>query len=466
MGKQVIVNTILFIIGFVLMVSLATAQETRDYAITAVQSELIEDDTVIRLTIVVENLGADAVGETDIIITAQNTDDTEAESREILTDTLSVALDAGTSFTLEIPFDVTTFPSGSVQTLTVTIGVDRFELANTVIAENNVETIDITIPVYETTSPATLFQITDTGAVIAGEAYTRTQVALFALGFVGVLMLFWVFSIVIRLIFRRTPKFGAWQPPYGVMPMYDQNTLEGRRWSWQQHAQNGLLLAPPTEGNVHAVKLLLGAQGGNLANWTVTAMRLSQYDTYGRIARTQVFADKKAVRRFNKALKKRGSDHKNEAKLQRRLRPIGKQMVKKFTKKVGKKTGFLPVAFDIRLSGEHGTVRIVFELYQCREYAWYRIDQWEPMMQVMSQSMQENYTFTIHGKDQGETMRDFRERLQDDLMWLLLESIRLSELDTDATSMPNDAPAARQQYDVPDTLSGMEPLDVDAQQPV
>src|SRR5690606_37810559 len=118
-------------------------------------------------------------------------------------------------------------------------------------------------------------------------------------------------------------------------------------------------------------------------------------------------------------LKKRGTI--DETKLQKMLRPITESVVKKFVKKISKKTAFLPIAFDMRWEGKHGDVRIIFELYQFAENAWYRIDQWDPMMQVVSRSMQENYTFTIHGKENAEKMRDFRERLRDDLIWLLLE---------------------------------------------
>ncbi|MEO1645484.1 MAG: hypothetical protein AAFR67_09880, partial [Chloroflexota bacterium] len=440
MSKQVRQYALVTMIAIVLLwiAPFANAQEIRDYAITDVRSELIEDDTVIRLTVVVENIGADAIGETDILIMVQEASALDAESRELLSDNL-LPLDSGTSVTLEIPFEVTTFPADSQQVLTVSVGIDRFELANTEIAENNIQTITITIPPRAGRADSdVLFQRTTDSVIVAGQTYTLWQAGMGILGFVGVLMLFWVLSIIIRALFRSRPKFGPWQPPYGVMPMYDQNTLEGRRWSWQQHAQNGLLLAPPTNNNVHAVKLLLGAQGGPFINWDVTAMRLSQYDTYGRIARTQVFAEKKYVKRFNKVLRQRQKGNFDEGKLQKRLRPIAENMVKQFNKKVSKKTSFLPIAFDMRLAGEHGTVRIVFELYQCRDYAWYRIDQWEPMMQVVSQKMQENYTFTIHGKEQGENKREFRDRLRDDLLWLLLESIRIDAPQEASTSAPQE----------------------------
>ncbi|MEL6307797.1 MAG: hypothetical protein AAFQ52_06625, partial [Chloroflexota bacterium] len=104
MSKQVRQYALVTMIAIVSLwiAPFANAQEIRDYAITDVRSELIEDDTVIRLTVVVENIGADAVGETDILIMAQEASDLDAESRELLSDNL-LPLDSGTSVTLEIP---------------------------------------------------------------------------------------------------------------------------------------------------------------------------------------------------------------------------------------------------------------------------------------------------------------------------------------------------------------------------
>lgn len=449
MGKQI--TTLLSIILLALLTSISSAQGVRDYAITSLDYELIEDNQIVRVTVVVANNGADATTATNVIVRLLG--DTP---QTLVSDTLD-PLDAGTSVTLEIPFFTTLFDANTQVELEVSVGVDRFELSNTPLAEDNVDTILIDVPdaTISSDSMIILKRIDDT-IILFDRSYTLTEFSLAILAFVGFLVFFWVFSIIIRALFKRSPRFGAWQPPYGVMPMYDQNTIEGRRWGWQQLAQNGLLLAPPTEGNIHPVKLLTSADEVTLQNWKVTGMRLSQYDVYGRIARTQVLAEKKLVNRMNKALKKRETI--DETKLQKMLRPIADRMVKQFTKNVGKKTAFLPIAFDMRWEGKHGDVRIIFELYQFAERAWFRIDQWDPMMQVVSQTMQENYTFTIHGKESAEKMRDFRDRLRDDLIWLLLESFRIETVTEDKTG---EQPAVRQQYDVPDTLAGMEPIQAD-----
>ncbi|MEM9951506.1 MAG: hypothetical protein AAF846_07895 [Chloroflexota bacterium] len=448
---------ILLIIFFVFMLhSPILAQEARDYAITSVDSELIDDDSSILLTIVVTNNGGDAVGDTNIIVRLLG------EDPRVLIDSEFAPLNSGAGVTLEIPFSVQLFDADSQAELEVSVGVDNFELANTPIAGDNVETVTIDIPARTSAASSDFVWLQRQGdtIIIADQPYTLLEFSLGVLAFVGILLAFWMFSILVRAIFSRPPRFGTWQPPYGVIPPYDQNSVDGRRWGWQQVAQNSLLLAPPTEGNVHAVKLLMGTDGITLNHWKVTGMRLSQYDVYGRIARTQVLADKKQIRRMNNILKKRSNI--DEAKLQKMLRPIADHLVKQFTKKVSKKTSFLPIAFDMRFAGKHGDVRIIFELYQFSQKAWFRIDQWDPMMQVVSQSMQENYTFTIHGKDASEKKRDFRERLRDDLIWLLLESFRVETVTEDVTG---GQPAVREQFNVPDTLSGIEPIKGDGATP-
>lgn len=425
------------------------AQTVRDYAITESGYEFTEIDgqSIALITVVIENIGGDATNESTAVIYH-----VVGSNRENLAETIIDPLDAGEGTVLQIPINVRRFPPSTQQTFEVVVAVDNFERENSIIAQNNVDTIVIDIPARVSTS-FTYFERTSDGIILLGQAYSLTEVALAALGAVGILMLFWLFTVIVRIIFVQPPRFGQWQPPYGLMPMYDQNSIEGRRWAWQQHAQNGLLLAPPTDGNIHPIKLLTDASGQNLTNWKVTAMRLSQYDTYGRIARTQALASTKIIRKLNNMLKKRSSM--TEEKIQKVLRPIAWGLVKQFNKNLSKKNAFLPIALDMRLEGNHGEVRIFFELYQFQQQAWYRIDQWEPMMQIVSRTLQENYTFTIHGKEQQENMRSFRERLRDDIIWLFLESIRIEQPIPQEIS---DQPVAREQYNIPDTLSGMTPM--------
>ncbi len=118
----------------------ASAQGARDYEISSLRYELIEDDTVIKLSLVVENNGADAISETNVIVTLLG-----EEPDVLVTDSL-IPLSANTSVTLEIPFSVNLFPPDSEQELEVRVGIDRFELENTPIATNNIETITINVP--------------------------------------------------------------------------------------------------------------------------------------------------------------------------------------------------------------------------------------------------------------------------------------------------------------------------------
>lgn len=422
------------------------AQETPDYTILDIENTLSDNQLELTLIVTIQNIGAAATTSTDVIIRLSGDSNTEL-SRQIMP-----PLAAGISDIIVATLAVDDFPEGGTQTIEILVGLDGLEPENSPTLANNVR--QITIGVDEN---ITLFDVAGENFVIFGYIFSREDGALYLADFVSVIILVWLISVLIRLLFRRPPRFGTWQPPYGMMPMYDQNTVEGRRQAWQTHAQHSLLLAAPNDGNLHPVKMLVGTDGGNLQNWKITGIRLSQYDTYGRIARSQAIADKKWVKRFNHVLKKRFGQ--NEGKVQKMLRPIASGLVKQFRKKVSKKNGFLPIALDIRMQGKHGEVRIVFELYQCQGRAWYRLDQWEPTMMVVAQTMQENFTFTIHGRLNDEKMKEFFDRLRDDIIWLLLEMVRVEEM----VQQPQAQEKPREMFNVPDTLSGMQPIDDDSQ---
>ena len=102
-----------------------------------------------------------------------------------------------------------------------------------------------------------------------------------------VLILLWVISVIVRLLFSRPPTFAAWQPPYVITPLMDPNSTNGRRQLWQQHAQSDTLPLPCSPGSYMVRKLLIGSSGVKLSGWHVTGLRISQYDRYGRVARSQ-----------------------------------------------------------------------------------------------------------------------------------------------------------------------------------
>src|SRR5690606_16251764 len=116
-----------------------------------------------------------------------------------------------------IPFTSTSFPAGTEQTIQVSVGIDNFEINGTAIAEDNLRTIIVPIPSRATglESPIWLAFEGDT-IILFDESYERTQVILALAAAVGILLLLWLLTVILRLLFRRPPRFGTWQPPYGL----------------------------------------------------------------------------------------------------------------------------------------------------------------------------------------------------------------------------------------------------------
>jgi len=465
MGKRTLLIIILLAIaaGFIQ----AQAQPPRDYTVTNIDYEFADDHNRFTLSFTVLNQGGDAPTTAPVVVRLLT-----EEGRELLQDEIR-PLAAGETLLLQLPFDVTLFPANSRQSISVSVGLDSYELAGSALAQDNTQAIIVPIPARgaappaqaaataapESTAPNTdrsapateaapIVSFEANGVALAGRQFDHTQVALAAVIFVAAVVLLWLLSLILRLIFRRPPRFPTWQPPYSLITGFDQHSVEGRRQAWQQHAQNGLILTPPTEGNLAPVKLLLSSNDENLQNWKVTTMRLSQYDSYGRIARSQMIAPHKWVRRLNRAIRKAPDVETDQ--LYKIVQPVAAGLVKEFKKQINDKNAFLPVAFDMRLEGAHGDVRIMFELYQCRQRSWFRIDEWEPAMIFVNTTLHENYTYTIHGRQNNEKLRDYYKRLSDDLTWLLMETLRIYE------PQPEEIP--HQNYNVPDTLSGMAPV--------
>jgi hypothetical protein len=243
-------------------------------------------------------------------------------------------------------------------------------------------------------------------------------------GVMGTAFILLLISILIlRLLFQRPPSFGAWQPPYANMPWLDPGTPAGRRQGWQQHAQNDSPPPPPSgEGATHVRKLLTGMDGVKLANWRVTAIRLNQYDQYGRVARSEVIASRRQANRINGVIKR--APTLNQDQLARRLNPVARSLAIHFRKKITPRNAMLPLALDIRLQGGHGEVRIFFELYIVQHSHWRLVDQWEPEMTVTGKIIQESFTYTLFGLHPGEPFKDFSQRLQNDLTLTLVEMVR------------------------------------------
>ncbi len=458
-----------------------SAQSTpRNYVVSIPNSGYTfnDDTSQFTLEISVTNRGGDALSETVVELLGPNNTILNAdEDTNILQ-----PLKQNETVRLQFPFETRDFPPGSTQIFRVQVGIDLYELAGTPIAEDNTALISVPIPENlppaieptqetpptsdsadnPTPNPLSNFALpqiefaADGAIIVNGTRYERNQILMGAGAVVFVVILIWLLLTVVRLVFRRPARFPVWQPAYAMMPTMDPNSTIGRRQGWQQHAQNGTILAAATEGNLHPIKLLLSQDGSYMKHWRMTALRVSQYDSYGRVGRSETFADAKLLRRLNRVLAQH--DKLDNNALSRKLRPIARLLVQQFRAKVSKRNLYLPVALDIRFDGKPSEIRIVFELYQCSKQAWHRLDRWEPTMAIVGSKLLENYTYTVHGMSGGETIREFFARLPEDMEWLLGEVIRSRGV------VPHDAPQP-QAFDVPDTLSGLQPVGNDYRVP-
>ena len=234
-------------------------------------------------------------------------------------------------------------------------------------------------------------------------------------------ILLWLFITILRLLFQKRPEFTVWQPPYANMPMLNPDSIAGRRQQWQAYAQSNAILVPPEEGIYHVRKLVVGVDGKNFSGWQVKAVRVSQYDMYGRVARSTIVAPNGVVKRLDKAIRK-GRTQPPE-KVAKMARPVAKALLGPFKKRLNNRNGMLPIALDVRLQGTHGEVRILFELFQCQMGVWQLVDEWEPEMTVMGKTLNENFTFTVYGQRPGEPFKAFRSRLEDDLTTVITAMI-------------------------------------------
>jgi hypothetical protein len=396
-----------------------------DYAVSDVRREFSADGTRITLEFRVQNLGGPADQDATINIVALD------NGRVLATDILR-PLEGQEAVLIRFELDPATFSPGSVQPLQIEVGLDEVESLLGETIQNNYAGISITIPgtpQTETPDPVLsaepdsviVIPIPFLEAEIAIDTADRTQMALAAgiAGAVGLVLLLGI--IIVRLLFNSPPVFGTWQAPYANVPPLGDDTSAGRRQMWQQHAENGSILVPCTEDAIHARKRLIGMDGGNFSNWEITALRISQYDMYGRVTRTQVLASKGLVRKLDGV--RRRSRTLSRADLHKKVRPVAKGLANRFKKKVNKRNAMLPIALDIRLKGGHGEVRIVFELFHCKGNTWHQIDQWEPEMTVLGRTIYESYTYTLLGQTGGESLKELHIRLLRDLEHLLVEML-------------------------------------------
>lgn len=420
----------------------------RDYAVLSPSIRFSDDQETFTVAFTVRNTGGNAAESTTIVVR-------NLLNQQILSEDVLPPIANGGSSEITIPFTTREFDAGQLP-IAIEVGLDDLEPLDSPLAGNNISQISVTVPVMPnarpitpTASPETSLLQTTPDGVFVGDTYIPYEtVVVGAGGLLAVILFMWILSIILRRLLRRKPDFGLWQPSYAFMPMVDPNSREGRRQAWQAHAQNGLLLAAPTPNNLHVVKQLLGSDGEAFANWQVLALRLCQYDNYGRVARTQLIDSNRITKSLNRLLRRRASMTPDQ--IEKQIHGLVRQWIRKFRGNISAKTAFLPVALDMRFEGRHGEIRILFELYQAQNSLWVRLDQWEPAMAVSTPKIQESYSFTIHGMSSGEKLNDYLKRLTEDVTWLLSQTLQVRA--------PEPQQPEPQVYNVPDTLTGMQPL--------
>jgi hypothetical protein len=455
----------LFILIFVLFITVMPVwaqSPAPDYTVENIRSEFSPEGTQIVVLFEVHNIGSDATEAATVLLTV-------LESGQLIENFDLPALNADASVTLRFTFNATAFPTDSLQTLQASIELDE---ENQDARSNNTAFLCVT---FTQNTTSVVGQCINASENPIGFIFRQlnidpndTEQVLRVVGVgAAVLLLMMIVWITVRAATQKTPAFGAGRPPYATMGQVDTNSIWGRRQLWQQHAQNDALPASGVEGSVYARKLMLGVDNIYLSGWRIMAIRISQYDAYGRVAHTQVLASDGMVKRLNRAVRSslslsRNIKLNNEQKrqrLSRQVSPIARNLAGKFQGKINNRNAMLPVALDIRLEGTHGEVRIVFELFQCQYGVWQQIDGWEPEMMVTGKTIYETYTFTVFGQLTSESFRDFKRRLPVDITRFLVDAVTLSAPDQPELSGP---PAPEQSASDTPTQggSGVDPVEV------
>lgn len=403
------------------------AQSAPDYSIRNIRTPPSEQEIVIQFEVV--NNGASASVPTTANVTIATTGQTVGAA-----EVTPLGANEQSTLTIRIPANAPGLTAGDRVLFLIRVGIGDIEAedSNTV-GDNSAITPAITIPQVANAQPTA--EPTQVSTPVPTPTRPAPPLTLpFALDFTNplhialiigagglLLILIWMLTVILRLLFSRTPTFTTWQPPYVFTPLMNPNTTTGRRQLWQQHAQSDTLSLPCSPGNFMARKVLIGMSGGKLAGWRVTAMRISQYDMYGRVARSQTIAPKSVVKRIDWTVRK--SAKLSTKRAERAVRPAAKRLLKDFRKRINR-TPSLPIALDIRLKGIHGEVRIMFELHQCIDNRWQMVDQWEPEMTILSGNLFENFTYSLNGQRPGEKKRQFFQRLQKELTQVLAAMVQ------------------------------------------
>jgi hypothetical protein len=403
----------------------------RDYSISPPPVRYSPDGRTAVVSFTVNNQGGDAAESSLIIITENQSG--RIETREILP---PLAAGQAQSFSIELP--LADYPDGDLF-FKIEAGIDDYELAGSPIARDNTQLFRINKAAAlegagggrspETSRPErSAFGIfipivnlginfLDDGIQLNDNRYSSKQI-IGALGLLAVaLFCLWLLSLILRLIFRRPPKFDVWQPPYAANNWQAPNSALGRRQSWQFHAQNSIIAAPGAPEQATVVKRLLDKRGVVLGGWRIKAVRTVQYDVYGRINRTEVAMPHKIISMLNRVARRAPSYTSQE--LHKAMLPIARRLSKQALAPIEKQNLMLPIALEIRFEGMADDIRILFELYQYRDSAWQLIDQWEPELGQFGSHVPEQFSFTLNGQLPGESQSELKKRLREDVAQVL-----------------------------------------------
>lgn len=419
---------------WLLLLPIASAAQAgpRDYSISPPTASYAADGGTAIVSFTVANQGGDAAESSRIVIS-------EYQSGRVAATEFLPALGAGEERAFSIQLPLARLPAEGIISFKIEAGVDEYELANSPIARDNSQLLNIdraavlealgrgaSVESREPTQPAfdIFIPIVNLGvnfladgiqlneSQVSGDDILRA-IAMLALA----LFCLWLLSLLFRLVFRRPPRFGAWQPPYALNNWHDPNSAQGRRQAWQFHAQNNSIEAQGAPDQLAVVKRLLDKRGAVLGGWTVKAMRTVQYDIYGRINRTEVWMPRRVIEMLNRVLRRAPGYTSGE--LLQAMRPIARRVSKRALGPIERQNLMLPIALEIRFEGPADETRILFELYQYRAGAWRLVDHWDAELGLTGGQAPEQFTFTLNGQLPGESKSELRQRLREDIAQVL-----------------------------------------------
>ena len=404
----------------------AGAQQILDYQVRSISQKVVDGQVTVDFT--VSNTGS-------LVSVEQTAHLFDSSGREL--DSAAIEpLGTNESVRMTLSISSSDFPASSFQSLYVVVGVDELPPPSQR-NEAYIGTINVFIPpplAEPVISPTPAGSVTLPGGIrlpamslmwidLRNPLMWLLIFGIFVIVFVVIFVLVQIVTLILRALFPRQSVLPAWQPPYIITPLIDPNSTNGRRQLWQQHAESDMLPSPCAPGNFMVRKLLIGSDGVKLGGWRVSGLRISQYDRYGRVARSQVVFPKSVVRSLDRAVRKSASLE-DTKRAENAVRSTARSMTTRLLKKNGKQNAMLPIAFDIRFVGMHGEVRILFELYGCNAGMWQEIDHWEPEMRVVNGSIHENFTYTLLGQYPQETRKQFRQRLEAEIRRVLAAMVQ------------------------------------------